>query len=214
MRQTAIGFTSKRLSLEGILTTPEGIPGPYPALLVCHPHPVLGGNMENPVVTAICKGADREGLATLRFNFRGVGSSEGEFSNGEEEQEDVRAALNVLTHWPGIDGKRTALVGYSFGASVVLGGLRHYKATRGPVLIAPPISSVRDSRIRRDQRPKLFLVGEQDRIVASVSLQRALDDVRPPMQFSEIAGADHSLRGYEEAVAERVVSFVVDTLAQ
>lgn len=169
--------------------------------------------MENPVVTTICRAADREGFATLRFNFRGVGASAGEFSDGKDEQEDVSSALHVLAHWPGIDGKKRALVGYSFGASVVLGRLRHYTEARSLVLIAPPISAVRDSRMQKDKRPKLFLVGEQDRIVTSVALQRALDDVHPPVQFGEIAGADHSLRGHEQDVAERVVSFVLDTLA-
>ena len=213
MRQTAIEFNSGKLSLEGVLTVPQGLSGPFPALLACHPHPVLGGNMDNPVIMAICKTADSQGIATLRFNFRGVGGSEGEFSNGVGEQEDLKAALNVLRRWPGIDRKRLALVGYSFGGSVVLGGLRQYKDARSLVLIAPPISSVQSSRIRSDGRPKLFLSGGRDRIVPSAQLQRALDDVRSPVRFSEVGVADHSLLGQEQVVAERVVAFVVETLA-
>ena len=214
MRQTAIGFTSDKLSLEGVLTVPQGVPGPPPALLVCHPHPILGGNMDNPLVTAICGVAESHGMASLRFNFRGVGESQGQFSNGEREQYDLKAALNVLRRWPDIDPKRLALVGYSFGASVVLDGLRHCKAARSLVLIAPPISSVQGSRILKDQRPKLFLVGQRDRIVPSVELQRVLDEVRQPMEFSEVAGTDHGLSGHEDEVAERVVAFVSDNQAQ
>lgn len=214
MRQTAIGFASKNATLEGILTTPQGVRGPFRALAVCHPHPVLGGNMENSVVTAICRAADQQGMATLRFNFRGVGESQGQFSNGVEEQEDVKAALETLRHWPGIDRRRLALVGYSFGASVILGGLRRYKAARSLVLIAPPISAMQNSLINADRRPKLFIAGQNDRIAPSGELQRALDSVITPARFAEIPGADHSLRSHEQEVAERVVAFVMETLAR
>ena len=212
MRQTAIGFKSEKQSLEGVLTIPQGVSGPFPALLVCHPHPLLSGDMDNPVVMAICHAADDQGLATLRFNFRGVGDSEGEFSNGSGEQKDLDAALNVLKRWPGMNRKQIALVGYSFGASVVLGGLRSYKAARSLVLIAPPISSVRNSRIASDKRPKLFLAGQQDRIALPVELQRVLDDVRQPVQFSEIPAAGHSLSGHEGKVAKNVIAFVVEAM--
>jgi len=210
--QTAIGFTSDKLSLEGILTAPQEAAGPFPALLVCHPHPALGGNMEDPVVVALCRAGDRHGMSTLRFNFRGVGKSEGRFSNGQGEQEDVKAALNVLRRWPGLDRKRLALVGYSFGASVVLAGLRRYKAARCLVLIAPPVSSVQSSSVRKDRRPKLFIAGERDRIAPSAEIQRALDGVQPPVQFYEVPAADHSLRGRSHAVADRAVSFALESL--
>ena len=213
MRQTAIGFKSEKLSLEGILTTPQGVSEPYPALLVCHPHPVLGGDMDNPVVMAICHAVDEQGFATLRFNFRGVGDSEGEFSNGPGEQKDLGTALNVLRRWPGMNRKQITLVGYSFGASAVLGGLRHYKAARSLVLIAPPISSVRNSRIASDKRPKLFLVGQQDRVCPPVELQSALDAVQQPLQFSEIPAADHSMSAHEHEVAEKVVAFAMESLS-
>ena len=69
-------------------------------------------------------------LASVRFNFRGVGASQGEFTNGDEERDDLRAALKTLGAWPGMDRKRLALVGYSFGASVILADLAHYKTAR------------------------------------------------------------------------------------
>ena len=208
MRQTAIAFTSKKLSLEGVLTTPSGTSGPSPAVVVCHPHPLLGGDMDNTVVTTISRAADRAGIATLRFNFRGVGSSQGIFSNGKGEQDDVKAALDLLQHWPDVDARRLALVGYSFGASVVLGGLKHYKAARALALIAPPISTVQDATVIGDRRPKLFVVGQHDAVVSPIALQRALDKVRPPVRFVEVPGADHSLLGQEDTVARHVVEFI------
>ena len=197
----------EKAALEGIVSVPEGFPEPYAALVLCHPHPTLRGNMDNPIISAICASADRLGIATLRFNFRGVDGSEGEFTNGETEQEDVKAALNLARNWPGIDKKRVALVGYSFGAGVILRGLRNYKNAASLTLIAPPISAVQESCIRGDKRPKLFMVGQNDRIVDSAELQRALDEVREPVQFREIPETDHSLRGHEQEIADRTVQF-------
>ena len=213
MRQTAIDFfTSKGLSLEGVITAPDSPGAATPGVVVCHPHPALGGNMDHPVVAAITRRAHQEGISSLRFNFRGVGRSEGSFSNGPEEEKDLRSAFEFLKVFPDMDRKRVALVGYSFGASAVLKGFGRCRGARSLVLIAPPISSVKKSRIRNDKRPKLFLVGQRDRVVPSVELQRALDDVRSPVQFAEIPAADHSLGGHEQELAERVTAFLVETL--
>ena len=213
MRQSAIGFQSKRASLEGVLTTPQELPPPYPAVVVCHSHPTLGGNMDGPLVTAICRAADAKGFATLRFNFRGVGDSEGEFTNGGSEHEDVKAALNVMKRWPGVDGKRLALVAYSFGAGVALKGLKHTKAAGSLVLIAPPVSSLRGLRARRDRRSKLFIVGRNDKISPPGELQRVLDELTVPVNFAEVPDADHSLNGHEEMVADRVADFLAESLS-
>lgn len=211
MRQTSIAFKCKRLTLEGVLALPEGLPQPYPALVMCHPHPMLGGNMDNPVVTGVCRAATEAGFASFRFNFRGVEGSEGEFANGDTEHDDIKAALNMVRRWKGIDGKRIALAGYSFGAGAILRGLRHFKAVRSLALIAPPLSSIEESRIIKDKRPKLFVVGQHDRLVSSVELQRILDEVREPLQFREIAGGDHSLIGREWEVADEVTGFLRET---
>lgn len=212
MRQTAIAFRSRRQTLEGVLTLPEELPQPYPAIVMCHPHPMLGGNMDNPVVTSVCRAATEAGFASFRFNFRGVEGSEGEFKGGDAEHEDIKAALNMVRRWPGVDGKRIALAGYSFGAGVILRGLRHFRRAKSLVLIAPPLSTIGDSRLVKDKRPKLFIVGQNDRLVLSVELQRTLDGVREPVQFREIAGGDHSMSGREWEVADEVVGFVRNTL--
>ena len=173
MRQTAIGFRSQGLTLEGVLTSPQGIAGDLPTLVVCHPHPVLGGDMENAVVMAICRAADSRGLATLRFNFRGVGDSEGEFSNGKGEQRDVESALKIAQKWPGLDGKRIAVAGYSFGASVVLGGLRRCRAAHLPGVrgaahrrrqgVADSLRQAAKAVRHRPERPHLAAPGPAER---------------------------------------------------
>ena len=212
MRQTAIAFKSKGLTLEGVLALPVELPQPYPALVMCHPHPMLGGNMDHTVVSTVCRAVSDAGFASFRFNFRGVEGSEGEFKNGEAMHDDIKAALNMMRRWPGVDGKRVALGGYSFGAGAILRGLRHFRSARSLVLIAPPLSSIGDSRIVKDKRRKLFVVGQNDRLVSSVELQRVLDGVREPLQFREIAGGDHSLSGCEWEVADQVAGFVRESL--
>ena len=208
MRQTAIAFKSNGLTLEGVLALPAELPQPYPALVMCHPHPMLGGNMDHSVVSTVCRAVSDAGFASFRFNFRGVEGSEGEFKNGEAMHDDIKAALNMMRRWPGVDGKRVALGGYSFGAGAILRGLRHFRTARSLVLIAPPLSSIGDSRIVKDKRRKLFVVGQNDRLVSSVELQRVLDGVREPLQFREIADGDHSLSGCEWEVADQVISFI------
>ena len=213
MRQSAVGiYSTNKMMLDGVISTPTGALTKAAAIVVCHPHPMLGGSMDHPIVTAICYQADQMGIASLRFNFRGVESSEGEFSNGENEPEDLQAALRFIQSFPGVARDRVAVVGYSFGAAIVLKSMAQCKTARSFAFIAPPLASVRASIVGTDRRPRLFIVGERDRVSLSVELQREMDAMRPPVQFTEIADADHTLGEHELAVAERVVKFLAQTL--
>jgi uncharacterized protein len=213
MRQSRVGFyTSGRLSLDGIFAVPDTTGGPFPGVVVCHPHPMLGGDMESPVVTAICHALVRSDIASLRFDFRGVGDSEGEFANGDKTGDDLRAAIGMLGSMPGVDKRRIAVAGYSFGAGVVLGASSRIRSVRSMVAVAPPLSTVRKSQIVRDERPKLFVVGRLDKVAPSVEIQAELDAMKPPVEFAEIPEADHTLAGHETEVAERVAEFLAPTL--
>ena len=173
---------------------------------------MLGGNFNDSVVIEMCRAADSLGIATLRFNFRGVGESQGEFTNGSEEHHDAKSALDVLRKWPGVDGKRVAIAGYSLGAAVVLDSLRKFKHARALALVAPTVKSVKNDRFKNDKRPRLIVAGGNDRVAPSVELQRELDEARQPLRFAEIAGADHSMRGYESEIARIVAEFISESL--
>ena len=205
-------YSSGGITLEGIAARPEGLSRPPPAAVLCHPHPMLGGDMENLVLSTIDWTCMHRGIASLRFNFRGVGESSGDFTNGAGEMDDVKAAFRVLDGLKWADPRRMAAVGYSFGAAVLLGGVRKMKASKAFVFIAPPLSAVRDSALSKDKRPKLFIAGQKDGVVPSVELQRALDDVRHPVEFHEVPNADHGLAGHEIEVAERVADFLAAEL--
>ena len=183
------------------------------ALVVCHSHPMLGGSMEDPVVMAICRAIDAIGAATLRFNFRSVGDSEGQFANGVEEHHDARAALDVLRRWPGVSGKRVAIAGYSFGAAMILDGFRRLKAARAVALVAPTVQSVRNKRFQQDGRPRLVIAGRDDKLAPSLAIQRELEGTRQPLRFEELATADHSMRGHEAEIGRVVADFVSRSLS-
>ena len=213
MRQTAIGiYSTGKILLDGVVATPGEDAEKVPAVLMCHPHPMLGGDMGHPVLAAASALANERGLATLRFDFRGVSRSEGEFSNGQSEWKDVERALAFLANFPGVDGARIGILGYSFGASVILRAIPKLKRATCFALVAPPLGSVKDRAAMKDKRAKFFLTGQNDAVVPSPTLQRLLDDMRGPVQFTEIPDADHRLQGCEQAVAEHVVDFMLQRL--
>ena len=164
--------------------------------------------MDNTVVTAICRALSTEGIASLRFNFRGVGNSEGTFTNGELEGQDVSGALDALKHWPGIDGRRLAVAGYSFGAGVTLRSARHLKNAKCLALVAPPASATGSKELRRFSGPMLFVTGDRDRVSPAAELQRSLDGLSADVSLYTALGADHSMSGAEADLALRVAKFI------
>ncbi len=215
MRQTAIQFHSHGMAVEGVLSTSvEAVSKPTKSgiVIICNPHPMLGGNMDNPIVSAICRALDGRDLASLRFNFRSVKGSEDRFTNGPTEGDDLIAAMHAMAHWPGIDNRRMAVAGYSFGAGVVLGSMSNLKTARGFAAVAPPVSAVR-AMPARVGRPVLFVAGTNDRISPPVDLQRALDEVEGPVKFTELADTDHSLGGREWEAADAVAEFLATALS-
>lgn len=212
MRQNSILFKSKGVALEGVIAAPQGLSAALPGVVLCHPHPLFGGDMNNGLVLAVSQGLVGEGFVTLRFNFRGVGNSEGSFTKGEEEQEDVHAALELLRQWPGVKRQRVGLAGYSFGASMVLAGLSRFKGARALALIAPPLAALDHPSIGKDKRPKLFLVGEKDGLVPYTSLKEKTDSFQPSAELRAVPGADHSWRGFEAEAVEHVTGFFAGNL--
>ena len=114
MRQSAVSFEADGLTFEGVVAQPNEGTGPWPGVVICHPHPLHGGNMDNNVGLALALGLAQEGFVTLRFNFRGVGGSQGEHTKGERESEEVRGAIDLIKAWPdtfdniGLDAELTS----------------------------------------------------------------------------------------------------------
>jgi alpha/beta superfamily hydrolase len=204
-----IEFPCGKILLEGIFSLPEG-KGPFPLLIVCHPHPLYGGNMANNVVAAVCERAGGKGLAWLKFNFRGVGRSGGRFGNGIGEKEDVRAAVSFGQEQPGIDGGRIGLCGYSFGSLVAFAAAVEDPRIRAIAGISPFIQP--EDLLQDYTHSKLFVWGDRDGFLDPKKLGQQVEKVPEPKEVAVFPGADHFWGGQEAPMAEKVVSFFVKNL--
>ena len=212
MRQSAISFESKGLTLEGVVAFPEGEAGSLPGVVICHPHPLRGGNMDNNVVLSVAYALVEAGFATLRFNFRGVGNSEGEHTEGKMESHDALSALKIFKGWPGVDGSRVGVAGYSFGSRVVLETSAIHKTSKAIALISPPLQAVESTPLRMDKRVVFIISGDQDRLIQSEGLEPALDGFANRPEFHLVSGADHFWGGFEDQMAPEVCRFFAEHL--
>jgi len=198
-----ITFPCADISLEGVWHFPEGT-DPFPAVIVCHPHPLYGGNMSNNIVFAICQALAQQSIAALRFNFRGVRKSGGEFGEGIAEQEDVRAALALVSSTPNIDQKRIGLAGYSFGAMVATPVAVQDERVKLLALVSPALSDSGWEQLKGYTKPKFLIAGDNDFVIPEQQLWQQVKDIPEPKQCQIIPGADHFWAGFEEEVAQRV----------
>ena len=206
MRQSAVTFLAKGLSFEGIIAIPDG-QGPFPGVAVCHPHPLMGGNMDNNVVTAITFALADAGIASLRFNFRGVGNSQGEHDKGEKERQEARAGMEFLGALPDVDDNRIGLAGYSFGARVICAHRNLYKKPKAIALVSPSLEAIAGSPLRSHKTPRMIITGDRDRLANSDGVDAALASFNPPPDYHIVPGADHFWVGLERPMADAVVAF-------
>ncbi len=207
MSVSSIAFKSEKLLLEGMLSIPDDIPGPHPGIVVCHSHPSFRGNMNEQVVSSICKLANSEGFATLRFNFRGTGASEGKHDGGKGETKDVKSAVNIMKRWPGLDKNRITVVGYSFGASAIMDGAKGLGSASKFVLVSPPPNSASSSRLSKDKRPLLVVTGERDLLSTPARITEIFSGYKYDPRIEIITGADFSLSGHDVKVARIIAEF-------
>jgi hypothetical protein len=180
--------------LEALLNTGRD-DAPYSAL-VCHPHPSGGGTMHNKVVYHAMKALNAVGLPVLRFNFRGVGLSQGEHDHGRGEQDDVRAALDWLTARL---QKPILFAGFSFGSVVGMAACCGDPRVAGLIGLGLPLRAAgRDYSfdfLARCTQPKLFLSGDHDEFSPADALEAAWHNAHDPKRAILIAGADHFFQG-------------------
>ncbi len=138
MKEQQISFASESLTLEG-LYAPAKSATTAAGAVVCHPHPQYGGSMYNNVVEAALDALWDQGFATLRFNFRGVGESEGSYGGGAGEAQDAVSAVSYMRVQPGLEGAPIVLVGYSFGAAAAWQGAAQAGELAALILIAAPL---------------------------------------------------------------------------
>ena len=207
-----VSFESDGLKLEGLLHLPEGA-GKFPGAVVAHPHPQYGGDMYNLVVQTVCEAANSIGAAALRFNFRGVGFSEGTYDNGEGEQRDIGAALEYLRSQPEIDSGCVALAGYSFGAMVSLRYANERDDLAALVAVANP--TVRGPKVEVHlPMPTLFITGDRDEYCDGELLQEYREQLGPDVSVEIMRGVDHFWVGSTDRLQEAVSGFLQKRMAR
>lgn len=132
------------------------------AAVICHPHPLHGGTMHNKVVTMLARSLGELGLNTVRFNFRGVGQSEGDYDEGRGETLDLLAVAEWAMRSCAQD--ELWLAGFSFGSYVALLGARHLPIKQ-MISVAPPVGRWDFSAVIEPSCPWLVIQGEDDEIV-------------------------------------------------
>jgi alpha/beta superfamily hydrolase len=211
VKKTRVSFSSGRFILEGILAIPEGV-GPFRAVIVCHPHPLYGGSMDNNVVCSLCETLVQASLAPFKFNFRGVGRSQGEFGHGLGEKEDVEAAITFISTVKQVDSKRIGLAGYSAGAGFALPigfGDARIKALAA---VSPPLPVFDFDFFKSCPKPKLLISGSKDDLIPIDQFLKFCQNLPEPKECESIKGADHFWWGYESRLAATVAAFFAKVL--
>lgn len=190
------GRLEARLSMPAASANPEG------AAVICHPHPSYGGTMDNKVAYTLARACNEAGLAALRFNFRGVGDSEGGFDEGRGEVDDCLAAVDWLRQT--LPAARLVNAGFSFGAYVSF----QAAASTEPVqliTVAPPMFYFGDNAPTAPPCPWLVVQGDADDVVEADSNLEALRAMQPVPDIRVLQGVGHFFHGQLTALKEIVV---------
>ena len=203
--------------LEAILdepAQPQQEQRPKAAVVFAHPHPQYGGTMHTKAVYQGTKGLARIGCAVLRFNFRGVGRSEGAFDNGEGEMADFKAALDYMAaRYP---DARLWSAGFSFGAWVSLETGAVDDRVTALIGIAPPVvTSVSGMNYEfpntlASEKPKFFVQGEADEVCPLEGMWTFYGKLHEPKELVVVDAADHLFDGKTPEVGEALEDLLVD----
>ena len=202
MAEEPVFFLSGTLQIQGLLQTKPGPKG----VVITHPHPLYGGSMHNNVVESLVHTYQQAGYATLRFNFRGVGRSQGKYDDGQGEQEDVKAALHYLTE----QGKNVLdLAGYSFGAWVNALARPERNTVQRMVMVSPPVAFLDFGPPQSIPQLRLVVAGSRDEIAPPELIKTILPNWNSSAWLEIIEGADHFYGTY----TGKLESILTDYLA-
>jgi len=189
-------------NLEGIVEQPPG--DPAIVAVVCHPHPQFGGTMTNKVVHMLAKAFNELGATAVRFNYRGVGASEGNYDDGNGETLDALAAMAwAQQRWP---AAQLWLGGFSFGGAVAIKAAAQVPVQR-LVTVAPAIKRVTMDVASRPQTAWLVVQGDHDELVDVADTQAWAASLQPPPELVVLPGVDHFFHGRLNDLREIVLKW-------
>ncbi len=186
--------------LEAVLMLPPH--PPVAAAVVCHAHPLHGGIMHYKLIFRAAKALQAQGAAVLRFNFRGVGRSEGQHDHGRGEQDDARAALDEMERrFPGLP---QVLGGFSFGSLVALRVGAADPRVRALLALGLPLRLDPAEFLAGCVKPRLFVQGERDEFGSGQALRELVARLPQPRSLVVVPGADHFFTGLLEPMQQAV----------
>ena len=190
-------------SLECLLEPKDGIE----AAIICHPHPLYGGSMDNNVVEAARGAFASLGMETLRFNSRGVGGSGGRYDDGEGEVDDLLAVAKFLE----TRGKSAIhLAGYSFGSWIAMKTLARGLRPVSLTAISPPLDFLPFRDLQPPHAPTLVTIGDRDAFCSQASLKNWISSRLSPdrvLEMERFSDCDHFYAGFESRLAARIAAF-------
>ena len=211
---------------EVLINGPEGrIQGRYmhgkienaPMALVLHPHPEQGGTMNNKVVYSIYQSSVARGFSTLRFNFRGVGRSQGSYDGGEGELSDAASALDWLQMY-NANAPFCWVGGFSFGSWISMQLLMRRPEIVGFLSVAPPASDYDFSFLAPCPSSGLMLQGDRDENISSESVKKLVEKLSAQraieIQYRQVAGANHFFAGKIEEMMKEIDEYLDSQLPE
>jgi alpha/beta superfamily hydrolase len=173
--------------------------------VVCHPHPLYGGTLDNKVVYTLARAFQELGAPAIRFNFRGVGASAGQYDEGRGETED---ALAVIAHgrqrWP---GAMLWLAGFSFGAAVAIRASEGAQPDR-LVTVAPAVTRINVQNVEMPSCRWLVVQGDADDVVEPGAVLNWASGLSPAPVVSVLPGAGHYFHGRLHELRDAVLAFM------
>jgi alpha/beta superfamily hydrolase len=194
--------------LEALIEIPLGEAAPQSVssfAVVCHPHPLYGGTLDNKVVWALARAFQQLGAATIRFNFRGVGASAASYDAGRGETADALAvAAYGRARWP---HSSLWLAGFSFGAVVALRAAAEARPQR-LVAVAPGITTIELGEASAPACPWLIVQGDADEVVPAEAVLAWAHKLSPAPELVVLPGASHFFHGRINELREAVLAFM------
>lgn len=196
---------------------PQDFSSAQPIVVISHPHPVYGGNMNNKVVYHIARAFNQMGYAAIRYNFRGVEQSEGEFDQAKGELEDLATVVQFFTQRH--PESSLALAGFSFGAYITARAIATNALSAGPsstslplspsavLLVAPPVSLYDFSDLVIDRLPWMVIQGGEDDIVDPQQVDSWVAKQHHPPQYHCLPDADHFFQGKMDGLRGVIKSY-------
>jgi len=199
-QNTATTFiTGNAGDIEVLITQPETVSEITPIALISHPHPLYGGAMTNKVVHILAKTFSELDAITVRFNFRGVGKSEGEYNDGIGEAEDLQALVAELKQWRA--QAPVWLAGFSFGAYVTARAQAAIKPDK-LLLVAPPVSMYPFDELAEISIPWIVIQGGRDEVIDAAAVKNWVSQRPNQPQFIWMEEAGHFFHGKLNEVKE------------